>query len=169
MYIQRTNCFCRHTDYTTRGQSDQHSLLNSWLEFQCKTQTAPHIPTVIISHKSEYRLHLQWQIKSRTCTVWRTSLATPRETHAPKHTQRRLRVNGGAKAPSCTETCTQLKGQGQRNPPGNRIQKGITAVIYVSSIYVHPPLFLLLPLLLLNFSALQGNKTLVLRWFLLQS
>lgn len=33
------------------------------------------------------------------------------------------------------------------------------AIIYVSNIYVHPPLSLLLPLLLLNFLAHQENKT----------
>lgn len=44
----------------------------------------------------------------------------------------------------------------------------VAALIYVLNIYVHPPLFLLLPLLLLNFSALQEAKHLMLHWSLLQ-
>lgn len=46
----------------------------------------------------------------------------------------------------------------------------VAALIYCLNIYVHPPLFLLLPLLLLNSSALQEFKPLsLLHWSLLQS
>lgn len=49
------------------------------------------------------------------------------------------------------ETCLEIGHKSHHSPAA--------AIIYVSNIYVHPPLSLLLLLLLLNFSALQENKT----------
>lgn len=49
------------------------------------------------------------------------------------------------------ETCLEIGHKSHHSPAA--------AIIYVSNIYVHPPLSLLLLLLLLKFSVLQENKT----------